>query len=121
MNIFPGLATKAENADVFASAEFSPSTSDSMNVSIQFDTTLMTDKVNGRYQVMGSNISGNVADMVAVKDESGSSAAVAVTVPFVKQFFPYKYIGIQYTHLTNAGAGTFNVTIVKKVTRTNLV
>ena len=118
--IFPGLGTKPENADIFASEEFSPSWSDSMSVSIQIDTTLMADKVNGTFRILGSNISGNAADMVPVKDEDLSNAARVVTLPFVRNSFPFKWLGIQYLHNTNAGAGTFTVMIEKKVNRVNI-
>jgi hypothetical protein len=118
--IFPNLNTIPENADKFASEEFSPSTSDSMSVSIQVDTTLMTDATSPNITVMGSNISGNVADMVAVKDESGNSGSSALNSPFIRNNFPYKYIGIQYTANGNAGAGTLSVYIEKKVSRVNI-
>lgn len=119
-NGFPGLVTKAENADVFASAEFSPSCSDSMSVAVQVDTTNMTDKVSPNIQVMGSNISGNAVDMVPVKDESLNSGPLAMNAPFVRDSFPYKWIGIQYSANGNIGAGTFSVTIEKKVKRVNI-
>jgi hypothetical protein len=120
-NGFTGLKTVPENADIFASQEFSPNSSDSMSVSLQVDTTLMTDKTSPNYTVMGSNISGNAADMVPVKDEFGVSGPLAVGVPWVKNSFPFKYIGIQYTANGNIGAGTFFMTYVQKVTRVNLV
>ena len=117
---FPTLVTVPENASIFASEEFSPSCSDSMSVSIQIDTTLMADKVNGTFQILGSNISGNVADMVAVKDEDLSNAARVVTLPFVRNNFPFRWIAVKYLHNTNVGAGTFTVKIEKKVTRVNI-
>ena len=120
-NGFTGLKTVPENADVFASQEFSPNSSDSMSVSLQADTTLMTDKINPQYTVMGSNISANVADMVNVKDESGAVGPFNISVPFVKNYFPFKYIGIQYTANGDIGAGTFFMTYVQKVARVNLV
>jgi hypothetical protein len=118
--IFPNLAAVPENADIFQSEEFSPNWSDSMSVSIQVNTTLMTDKVNGTIRILGSNISGNAADMVPVKDEDLSNAARVVTLPFVRNSFPFKWIGIQYLHNTNAGSGTFSVMIEKKVNRVNI-
>lgn len=118
--IFPTLNTVPENANIFASAEFSPSCSDSMSVSIQINTALMTDKSNPHYQVFGSNISGNVADMVAVKDESGTAGTLLVTAPFVRNSFPFRWIGIQYTAGSDVGAGTFSAYIEKKVQRVNI-
>src|ERR1035437_125891 len=120
-NGFTGLKTVPENADIFASQEFSKCDSDSLSVAIQTDTTLMTDKVNPNYTVMGSNISGNVGDMVPVKDESGAVGPFNISTPFVKNYFPFKYIGIQYTANGNVGAGTFFMTYVQKVQRVNLV
>ncbi len=118
--IFPDLNTVPENADVFSSAEFSPSMSDSMSVSVQVNTALMADSVSPSITVMGSNISGNVADMVPVKDEALISGPLAMNAPFVRNSFPYKWIGIQYTANGNVGAGTFSVYIEKKVQRVNV-
>ena len=118
--IFPNLAIIPENADKFASEEFSPSTSQSMSVSIQVDATLMTDAISPSITVMGSNISANAIDMVPVKDESGNSGSLAMNAPFVRNNFPYKYIGIQYTANGNMGAGTLSIIIEKKVQGVNI-
>ena len=118
--IFPTLNTVPENADIFASEEFSPSCSDSMSVSIQVDASLMTDSTSPNITILGSNISGNAGDMVNVKDESGISGSLAVNVPFVRNSFPYRWIGIQYKAQGNVGTGTFSVYIEKKVQRVNI-
>jgi len=113
-NGFPGLVTVPENADVFAAEEFTPSSSASLAVSVQIAASLMNGDASANYTVMGSNISALVGDMVPVKDEAGISGALAVNVPWVRNNFPFKFIGIQYSHNTNAGTGTFSVTIEKK-------
>ncbi len=117
---FPNLNTVPENADIFSSQEFSPSCSDSMSVSIQVDSTSMEDKVSPSLTIMGSNISGNAIDMVPVKDESLNSGPLSMNAPFVRNNFPYRWIGVQYTKNGNVGAGTFSVHIEKKVTRVNI-
>lgn len=118
--IFPNLAIIPENADKFAAEEFSPSMSDSMSVSIQVDSTLMVDKTSPNITVMGSNISSNEVDMVPVKDESGNSGSLAINTPFVRDNFPYRYIGIKYTANGDVGAGTLSIYIEKKVHRVNI-
>lgn len=116
---FTGLDTKPENADIFAAMEFAPGQSTTNAVSIQVDTNLMTDAVSPNITVMGSNISLLEADMVAVRDEALNSGAVNLQTPFVKAFFPYKYIGVKYVANTNAGAGTFTVMIEQKSQKVN--
>lgn len=119
MRAFPGLNNIPENADAFGSQEYSD-TGDYCAFSIQIDTTLMTDKVNPNFQVMGSNISGNAVDMLPVKDEYGVVGPISMATMFEKKYFPYKWIGIQYTANTNAGAGTFTASMEKKAQRINI-
>ncbi len=109
-----------ENADKYSAQAFSPSCSDSMSVAIQIDTNSMGNAGSGNYTVLGSNVSALEADMIPVKDESGSSGSFAMGTAFVKQFFPYKYIGIKYAANGDVAAGTFSVKYETKVQRVNI-
>lgn len=120
---FPTLDTIPENTSKFASKEFTVNNSDTMNVSVQCDKTTgpMQNPETSTYQVLGSNVSGNVADMVPVVDERGNDGERSCSQPFVKAFFPYKYIAIQYNANGNVGTGTLSVLLEQKVQRANLV
>ena len=120
--MFPGLNGVPENADKFAAQEFSPNCSNSMPFSIQANNSgSVGGDQSGQFTVMGSNLSANVADMVNVKDESGASGPMPVNGGiFVKNFFPFKYIGIQYTHNTNSGSGTISLVMEQRPTKITL-
>lgn len=121
MGAFVGLNTIPENADAFSSEIFDGSCSKSMAFSVQANTNAMNgDTSSPSLTIMGSNISGAVADMVVVKDEFGNSAPMPLIQPFVKPYFPYKWIGIQYTHGTNVGTGTITVAYNQMVTGVGL-
>lgn len=121
--MFPTLKTIPENADIFASQEFTSNTSDTMNVSVQCDKTTgpMQNPDTSTFQVLGSNVSANVADMIPVVDERGNDGARSCSQAFVKAYFPYKYIGIQYLANGNAGTGTLSVLLETKVQRANII
>src|ERR1035437_9268668 len=111
MGAFAGLNTIPENTDAFSSQLFSGSCSKSMPFSVQVDGRLMNGDASApQFTVMGSNVSGLASDMVNMVDETGRSGAFPISQPFVKDYCPYKYIGIQYSHGTNAGTGTLVVT-----------
>lgn len=111
MGAISGLNAVPENADKFSSQVLS-NCSKSVGVSVQLDGR-SANGLNGseRITVYGSNLSANVADMIAVKDEYGTAGAVAITAQFEKKYFPYKWIGIKYTHGTNVGTGTVSVVV----------
>ena len=114
---FPSLDAIPENADAFASTEFCASA----EFSIQAVTSAMTDTTDPTYTVMGSNISPNVGDMVNVLDESGTSGARNINLAFVRKDFPYKWIGIQYSHGANGGAGNLTILMEQKNKRVTIV
>ena len=105
--IFVGMGAIPENADAFSSQEFDPSKCSTQALSIIPDLSATVNPNTGRWAVLGGNKSGNVADMVTVRDENGTAFTnQTLQTPFVKQFFPFKYIAIQYSHTGDAGAGT---------------
>lgn len=118
---FGSITAIPENADAFQGQAFSPNGGDSMNVSVCPDVSLALDPNSGSYMIMGGNKSAAEADMFPVKDESGNSGAIALNTPFIKNFFPYKYIGFKYIHGANAAAGTVSFYYEQRVTRTNLI
>jgi len=113
---FPGLNAVPENADIFASELFS-NCSKNTAISVQAITSAMNG-ANGseRITVYGSDISGNFADMVAIKDEYGTAGAITLASLFEREYFPFKYIGIKYTHGTNSGTGTVTILYNQTVT-----
>lgn len=114
------LTNIPENADKYYAEEFSPSDSDNMSLSLQVSTAAMANPNTGNFQVLGSNISKLVEDMIPVKDESGNAGSLALVNPFVKSYFPYKYLGIQYNCNGNGGAGTLTFYLEKKAQRVNI-
>lgn len=119
--MFPGLNGVPENTDKFAAQEFSPECSNSMPFSIQADNSgTVGGDGSGQFTVMGSNISKLVGDMVNVLQENGSSGPISVNATFEKSYFPYKYIGIQYSHNTNAGTGTVSLVMEQRPTKITL-
>ncbi len=118
--VFPDLKDIPENADSFASQEFNPNNSAAMIYSLQADVSAMTDSTQGTLTVMGSNISDQETDMVAVTNESGNSGAMPLAQPFVGRPFPYKYIGVKYTAGANVGAGTLTVHYEQKTQKVSI-
>lgn len=111
--ILPNFNAVPENAGLFVGYEWNPydnnggCASGSAPMCITGDASAMTVPGSGSYQVFGSNKSINLADMVAVDDETGSNAARLLTVPFIRPNWPFKYIGIKY--VTSGGTGTVTV------------
>lgn len=120
--MFPGLDGVPENTDKFAAQDFSPNCSNSMPFSIQADNSASVGgDASGTFTVMGSNLSKNVADMVPVVAQNGSSGPLPVVGgTFEKSYFPFKFIGIQYTHNTNAGSGTISLVMEQRPTKITL-
>ena len=123
--MFPNLSNIPENADIFSSMQFAgdggDNGDDSMAFSIQADTTNMAQPTVGTIVVYGSNKPmASAADGVAVKDETGSASATALNSAFVKDYFPYKYIGVKYLHGANSGAGTLSIMMEQKCQRVNI-
>ena len=123
--MFPNLISIPENADAFASQQFAgdggDDGDDSMAFSIQADTTNMAQPMVGTLVVYGSNKPmASATDGVAVKDESGSASATALNSAFVKEFFPYKYIGVKYLKGSNSGAGNLSIMFEQKCKRVNI-
>lgn len=112
---FPSMNAASEAASVFVGTEFCGD----KEFSLQFITSLMTNSAGATYEVMGSNISTNQADMVDVLDESGAAGVRGVTTPFVRKDFPYKFIGINY--ITGGGTGTYTVCFEQKLKVVTLV
>lgn len=119
-SIFPDMSDIPENADKFASQEFSPSNSDSMPFSFQADTADMVNPATGQLTVMGSNISDQEVDMVAVTNDQGNSGAMPLSQAFVGERFAFKFIGVKYSANGNTGAGTLNVHYEQKANRVNI-
>jgi hypothetical protein len=112
---FPSLANINENASVFASMEIYGG----VDFSIQVATALMTLPAGATYEVMGSNISLNQADMVDVIGEGNVSGPIGVSTPFLCHDFKYKYLGIAYT--TGGGTGTLSFYIEQKLKKVTLI
>lgn len=117
--IIADLTNIPEDTEKYYAEEFSPSFSDSMVLSVQVDQTNMTQDA-GTFHVLGSNVSKNEDDMVAVVAEDGDNSPTSINSAFVKEFFPYKYMGIKYDPQGNDGDGTLSILIEKRVRRVNI-
>lgn len=101
---FPSFNNVSAAANIFDSEEFG----DSQVLSLQVDDTNVVSPGGASWSIMGSNISTDEADMIALA--GGSSIGLAVA--FEKQYFPYKYIGVKY--VAGGASGSISIYINKK-------
>lgn len=118
-----GITAIPENASAFIGMQVSPNGGDSMVISVTPDISNSANPSApaGQYTIMGGNKSANQVDMFPVKDESLNAGALGTGTPFVKMFWPFKYIGIFYEPNGDSGAGTMSFWLEERVLRTNLI
>lgn len=99
---FTGYNSVSAALDAFNAQEFSKGVSKSTLYSIQVNhNSVATNKETASYEVMGSNVSALVGDMVAI------SGALPLTTAYSADKFHYKYIGIKYNK--GSATGTFSI------------